>query len=385
MPKTEPDIYQVQTPGNYRESYEGIFQPSTVVVDFRVDYSQVVAGQQKKNLNAVLADMREQSYQIYNGRPLQLGGTPPPSPLVNYRSYYSASSPLAYIGTVNGAIVRSIEGHIIDRSACIWHISVRLDYVGYNNLYERIHANVVATSSTRTVSAYRVGPTLNLITDSSAFPKLGAVTENAIFGPCTGSNARTGTYAQSNWITLVKSTMDVGGVPVDINGQPVSIPIEQLNYTLQFVIRRPYLEGTIPGGPASPSSYGSRTVDCTWELWGQYPEWCLNKRNAEAMFGYGPGQLVCTAVNNTPIDDEYMICSVTLTWDEWGHCDQAPWGFEGNIPPKSETTLGGADRPILNADTVYWINPVQESFNWASADFPYGVHDVFSEMILPAI
>ena len=156
---------------------------------------------------------------------------------------------------------------------------------------------------------------------------------------------------------------------------------------MQFVVRRPnYGEDIIPGGPASPSGAGTRFIECGFSLWARGGTWLLNKRNAETLFGYAPGTLLCTSVSTSPIDDEYMICSVTLSWDEWSHCDQAPWGFSGNIPPSIENTAssGSPDRPILNADTVYWINPYAECFNFASADLPYGAYDIFDESIYPA-
>ena len=386
MPNVTPSIHIVAEPSGQPERMGEMFQPTEITVDIRVDYTTVVAQAQKYNLGAVLNDMRAQSWQIWQGREFMVGAVDKgfiPSPLVPYRSYFSASLNAGEMAA-DGFHCRSISGRIVPGTKVIWHITVRLSGVGYQNLYERPHATVITTSSVRSVAAYRAGPDINFIQDANSSPKLGTPTQNSVFGSCTNSNARTGTYDQDNWVTYTKSTMDVNGEEVDINGQPITMPIEQINYTLQFVLRRPYYDGTIPGGPASPSGPGSRTVECLWELWGQYPEWCLNKRNAEAMFGYTAGQLVCTAVNNTPIDEEYMLCSVTLTWDEWGMCEQAPWGFEGTIPPKDENTAasGSPDRPILNADTIYWVNPVQECFNWSAFDFPDGAHALFSEMIL---
>ena len=384
MPNTTPNIHIVAEPSGQTERMGEMSQPTEITVDIRVDYTTVVAQQQKYNLGAVLNDMRAQSWQIWQGREFMVGSVDKgsiPFPLVPYRSYYSASLN-AGEQAADGFHCRSISGRIVPGTKVIWHITVRLSGVGYQSIYERPHATVITTSSVRSVAAYRVGPNIKFI-QSGSQPNLGTPTQNNVFGSCTGSNARTGTYSQSNWITYIKSSMDVGGEECDINGQPITIPIEQINYTLQFVIRRPYYDGVIPTDPSNVTGYGTRTVECLWELWGQYPEWCLNKRNAEAMFGYAAGQLVCTAVNNTPIDEEYMLCSVTLTWDEWGMCEQAPWGFEGTIPPKDESTVQNADRPILNADTIYWVNPVQECFNWAAADFPDGAHALFSEMILP--
>ncbi len=391
MPNTEPHIYHVQTPSNYRETVPGMFQPIETVAEFRVDYSTVVDAAKKYQLSSVLNDMREQDFQIWPGRELYIGQLekqPAVSPTVAYRYYYDASASDGVYDTPSnaseGIMVRSIDGSMVDRTNVIWHITVRCTLLGYHSIYDRVHANVITTSSVRNASAYRLGPDLKLLGDSSSSPKLGTATQvGGVIGTCTGSNATVGTFDASNWITYVKSTMDCGGEDVDINGQPINVPIEQVNHTLQFPIRRPYLRGIIPGGASSPSGYDTRSVNCLWELWGQYPEWCLNKRNGCVMFGFPVGQLVCTAVENTPIDEEFMMCSVTLTWDEWHHGEQAPWGFEGNIPPKAENTTGGADRPILNADTVYWINPHQEAFCFSEDDFPYGAFDLFAQMILP--
>lgn len=378
-----PTITLLQADGQPDSSAQ-MFQPSVSRLTISVDYS-IRTGNYPTALATVLLDMRAQNWNIWRGRPFAAASIPYSTPPTPYRALFGASLTTGEIATASPMIVRRIDGRIVPGSKGIWHVDVELGLVGYHNLFDEIHATVTSTSSSRTASAWRLPPDLKLLVDSSTSPKLGSPTQASVFTSCTataGSNARIGTYDNSNWQTYVKSTMDIGGVSVDINGQPVSIPVEQLNYTLQFVIRKPYHDW-IPGTPASPSGYGSRIVECMWSLWGQYPHWCLNKRNAEAMFGYAAGELVCTAVNNSPIDDDSMLCSVTLTWDEWGHGEQAPWGFEGNVPPKEENTTGGADRPILNADTVYWINPYPECFNWSAADFPYGAHAVFSEMILP--
>ena len=377
-----PEIRLLQADGQPDSSAQ-MFQPSTSRLTVLVDYS-FRTGNYPTALSTVLLDMRAQNWHIWRGRPFSVGAIPLPSPLVSYRSLFGAGLTSGEIGTAVPMIVRRIDGRIVPGAKGIWHVDIELGLVGYHNALDDIHATVTSSSSSRTASAYRLQPGMKLLTGASQ-PNLGAPTQNNVFTTCTatsGSNARTGQYDKTNWLTYVKSTMDIGGVSVDINGQPVSIPVEQLNYTLQFVIRRPYHD-FVAGSPSTPTGYGVRFVDCMWSLWGQYPHWCLNKRNAETMFGYGPGELVCTNVTNTPIDDDSMMCNVTLTWDEWGHGEQAPWGFEGNVPPKIESTIGGADRPILNADTVYWINPYPESFNWAAADFPYGAHAVFSQMILP--
>ncbi len=384
-PTLQPIITLVQAPNQFRETSPGLFQASTLRLSFRVDYSQIastsaIAGK----LSDVLADMHAQNYQLYIGRAVALGGVPSPSPLVAYPGLYAADATDGESSIVEPWIVRSMSGSTVPGSTWIWHVDVDLSLVGYQNAYERIQASVVASSGTRVAQAFRLGD-LNLLTDDTAEPKLGAVSSpTPLPGQCGSVTATTGSYDQSNWITYDKATMDVGGEEVDINGQPIGVPIEQLNYTLQFVIRKPnFGSGSeiIPGGPASPSGYGTRVVGCMWSLWGIYPQWILNKRNRTALFGYEPGELVCTSVTHTPIDDEFILCSVTLTWDEWGHCDQVPWGFNGSIPPTAEKGATG-DRAILNADTVYWMNPHQESFNITAADFPRGAHALFEEMIL---
>ena len=386
-PSIKPLISLVQAPNQFRESSPGLFQASTLTLSFRADYSQVLSESNiAGKLSDVLADMHEQNYQIYAGRSLALGGVPAPSPLVSYPGLYAADATEGESATVEPYIVRSITGALVPGSNWIWHVDVQLSLVGYQNAYDRIHAAVITSSSTRVAQAFRLGD-LNLITDDTSSPKLGAVASPTLVpGQCTATTATTGTYNQDNWITYNKATMDVGGEEVDINGQPIGVPIEQVNYTLQFVIRKPSFSppnDIIPGGPANPSGYGTRLAGCMWSLWGIYPQWILNKRNRTALFGFEPGELVCTAVNHAPIDDEFILCSVTLTWDEWGHCEQVPWGLNGTIPPTVKNELNsGDDRPILNADTVYWVNPHQESFNVTEDDFPRGAHALFEEMIL---
>jgi len=391
-PTTQPVITLTQAPSQFRETSGIMFQPNTIQLSFRVDYSQyTVLTNAAGKLSTVLKDMRDQNYQIYRGRALALGGVPSPSPLVPYGGYFPASlNATEMSGVPNGVAptVTNINGALVPGALHIWQVDVTLTMIGYNNLNEQPHATVTTQAAVRMASAYRTDPDLKLLTDAGS-PNLGSPTQGSVFttGPCaTNSNARVGTYDKDNWITYLKSTMDCGGVKVDLNGQPVPIAIEQLHHTMQFIIRRPnYGEDIIPGGPASPSGAGTRYTECMFTLWGRAGTWLLNKRNAEVLFGYSPGTLLCTAVSTNVIDDEYMMCNVTLTWDEWAHCDQAPWGFSGNVPPTAESTAssGTPDRPILNADTVYWINPYAECFNFASADFPYGAYDMFNESIYP--
>jgi hypothetical protein len=384
-----PVITLVQSPSNFAQSQGRIFSNSTIELSYRVDYcgDAATAG----TLFAVMDDMRDAGVQLFIGRPLKIfpsdgGGAN------NYASAYDASQTTTEIALGKVPFVtRFYDGHLVPGSSTVWHVRISLSLLCNGTLFDQLHCTVQTNTSSRTAAAYRVDSGRASIANSLKYifsgssPELGTPEGFATLYSCAaaGGNAKTGKYDPDNWRTGLKTTMDVSGNPIDVHGQAISIRLEQINHTLSFVIRRPYL-GDVPGTPGTPTGYGTRTKNCLWTLWGQNSEWCLNKRNADAMFGYPAGSLVCTAVNLMEIDEDYMKCDVTLSFDEWGHCDQVPWTLEGTTPPSFED-VAGTDRPILNADTVFWANPHQEAFKWNGNDFPDGALQLFEDMILNVV
>ncbi len=371
-----PAVYLVHTPSNFRQSQSALFGVSEIDVAYRVEYcgdDDPVPG----NLFGVIEDIRDAGIHLYIGRPLKTFPSGISSPYY-YAKAYDAAATLAEINSgTTPFMVRHYEGNLVPGSRNVWEVRVSLSLLCNGTLYDQLHSTVITTTSSRTSSAYRVGPEINFIADETSSPKLGTPEMGNVLGQCIAGSATTGTYDPDEWRTASKATMDIAGSPIDLNGQPISMRIEQINHTLSFVIRRPYL-GDLPGFP-TPSGYGSRTKMCLWQLWGEYSEWPLNKRNATEMFGYRPGSLVCTAVDLQEIDAEYMRCNVTLSWDEWDHCEQVPWTILGTLPPL--VPEGSGDRVIINADTVFWANPYQEAFDWTADAFPDGSYSLFSDMI----
>jgi hypothetical protein len=120
-------------------------------------------------------------------------------------------------------------------------VRVSLSLLCNGTLYDQLHSTVITTTASRTSSAYRVGPEINFIADDTVSPKLGVPEMENVDGQCIAGSATRGIYDPVNWRTASKATMDIAGSPIDLNGQPISMRIEQINHTLSFVIRRPYL------------------------------------------------------------------------------------------------------------------------------------------------
>jgi len=371
-----PQIYLVQNPTNFNQTQGRIFETSQIEIAYRVHYC--LAGDEvATTLFGVVDDMRSEGIHLYIGRPLKVYPNGIGAPTYYATAYDAGATATEIAAGKTPFMVRHYQGNLVPGSNRIWEVRVTLTLLCNGTLYDQLHSTVVTTTSTRASSAYRVGNGIKLLSDTSSEPELGDPTMQDVAGQCVTGSAKVGTYDPTNWRTASKSTMDIGGSPIDLHGQPITLKIEQINHMLSFVIRRPYL-GDLPGFPI-PTAYGSRTRSCLWQLWGEFAKWPLNKRNATAMFGYPAGSLVCTAVDLQEIDAEYMRCNVTLSWDEWDHCEQVPWTIMGAMPPTIEEGTG--DRKIINADTVFWANPYQEAFDWTTDAFPDGAYSLFYEMI----
>tara|TARA_R110000751_G_scaffold62936_1_gene130311 strand:- start:161 stop:850 length:690 start_codon:yes stop_codon:yes gene_type:complete len=214
----------------------------------------------------------------------------------------------------------------------------------------RNHSAVSITAESRGVRAYRTNATLPTLTWDS------------------GTNRFTNT-----WIDCGDN--DISGDSLDINGEPLTMPIEQTSIVLSFVIREPFY-----------SLYSSltRTVDAMWTTWGKNPSSHVNKRNSASLFGYAAGRLVVTSVSVTPIDMEFRRVNVTLVDDEWLHFDQMPWSTAGVIPEldvNCSIPLTPPNLAVWHAKYVLWVTPIFDGFSWSQTDFPDDVWTFFTSAV----
>jgi hypothetical protein len=360
-----PTVSVTKPSGNL--AFGGMFQPSMRVIELAVDYCGETT---PSSLQDVIDGLEQnQNWAIAIGRPL---GEPP----TGFGAYnqFEIGTPADQTSaetTKRPFVVQSYTGLLDPGSNNVWRISIVLTLLVRNindaeDFPGRNHSSVSITSQTRGVRAYRIGKMVPYSGTPAA--------DHELMTPQMTWNA-TNERFDNTWITC--SNDDIGGESVDINGEPLSMPIEQTSITLSFVIREPYY--------ASYSDV-SRTTNAMWTKWGKNPSEHLNKRNTTTLFGYDVGRLVVTAVNVTPLDMEFRRVDITLVDDEWYHFDQMPWSTAGTVPaianecddPDPDPEI---DLLVWHNKYVLWVTPIVEGFDWVATDFPDDVWSFFTSAV----
>jgi hypothetical protein len=328
----------------------GMFSPTTRTMHFAVDYCDEAV--KRTSAQDVLSDMMTEGWAIAVGRPLGM----PPNGVGSYNQFelgYPANRTSAE-STEVPFVVQSISGELDRSSNEVWRIRVVISLMIRNitpgDFEGRNHSAVSITSESRGVRAYRTKATLPTLT-------------------WDGNEER----FTNTWITCGDDGID--GDPLDINGEPLTMPIEQTSIVLSFVIREPFY-----------TSYSAltRTVDAMWGTWGRNPSSHVNKRNSTVLFGYPIGRLVVTNVSVTPIDMEFRRVDVTLVDDEWYHFDQMPWSTAGVIPEldvECDVPLTPPNLAVWHAKYVLWVTPIIDGFSWSQTDFPDDVWTFFTSAV----
>ena len=347
----------VVTKNSNNLNHGGMFEPNTRTLELAVDYCGAAVST-PASLQLVINDLETLGWAISVGRPFAK-----PAQGLNPADRFELGRPAdqtASESTLLPYVVKSYRGVMDGGSNKVWRISVDITLVTRNiNLAEdfpgRNHSAVSISAQSRSTRAYRAGATLPTMTwDPSQDP---------------------GRFTNT-WITCGQD--DIGGDPIDINGEPLSMPVEQTSIVLSFVIREPYY-----------SNYNSstRTTGSMWTTWGKNPRRHLNSRNSEVLFGYQVGRLVVTDVTVTPLDMEFRRVDITLLDDEWYHFEQMPWSTAGVIPELNETCEGELTPPNLvvwHAKYVLWVTPIFYGFSWSTTDFPDDVWDFFTSAVTKA-
>lgn len=152
-------------------------------------------------------------------------------------------------------------------------------------------------------------------------------------------------------------TTDIGGTKVDINGVPTPIAIVQIQIQVEFLYDRTTVTSDSGGEPDSDLMN------------------FINTRNDAPFLGFDEGYLLCTAINVSPLNDQWYMVQATLVYDEWRHYEQkcAPNVGGINFLQSSGTFIGV---PMKRATKVGWFTPhIYES------DF----EKLFPEDVYPAI
>lgn len=187
---------------------------------------------------------------------------------------------------------------------------------------------ITVAARTRTARAWRIdspGETSGAVTD----PELAYVTDTVIVAtpPATGQS-----FSVSPW----KSSEDISGVRVDINGQPVALRIPQRVITLEVVRRGSYHSWT-DAAVSRPlyTNAGEDKKKLSRYLWkmnqGDF-EAVPGARNTAAFLGYGVGELLLDSVSVTPVMDPggfKLVTYVFIAEPDWKHAEQIPFAIPG--------------------------------------------------------
>ncbi len=359
----------------------GMFQPSTATVTLVVDYCGECTGENEAPPDTpfqVLEDVNGTYWDILMGRPLaeidQSTGD-----RTAWLQAFSADMTYQEVSDVNTG-TKDYAYYYVKNFTCqqvadghpgLWEIIINVAMLKTDSGEQYPHCSVDIQTSTRMASAWRLGPGEG--NDIFKVP----TTNTTTTGPMMGSlDASGGFWKPENWRGQVSAYQDVNGFDIDINGNPMSVAIEQIRYTISFVVRRPYI------GFLSDNSISTVETNTTWDEWVSNASCYVNKRNDSILFGYRPGELLCESINVTPIDEQFSKASITLTWDEWGHFDQQIWspggGQLGGLSDQSYSYSGTKDRFIRTALAVFWTTSYQEAFRVAgmSGLMPMAVYSI---------
>jgi hypothetical protein len=304
-------------------SVAGLFQPTTVTVNLTVNY----CGDEEvpTSPNAVLYDLQAAGYVIEinrpYGTPTTTGDPPTPStttPIVGY----SASSVVCPENDIDGTgqdgfEVTAYSARRDTNSRNIFYVDIvnqMVEYQQYN------HAMVTVSPGQRIARSWRVRPSVpELSEDGSNGYTLDLV-------PRYADNSLDGG--------------DIGGQKVDINLQPISVPLWETGYTLSFVTRRPYY---------STAGALVQTVEDIYSYWTEGDaSTSLGKRLRTENGNLLPiGTLLRAVAKNisiTPIAGTWVRVDFQFSQDEWDHLEQIPFSVKGVQPQDverfSESTTG---------------------------------------------
>tara|TARA_R110002096_G_scaffold317933_4_gene512318 strand:+ start:2620 stop:3828 length:1209 start_codon:yes stop_codon:yes gene_type:complete len=191
-------------------------------------------------------------------------------------------------------------------------------------------------SRPRQVNAYRTeDPNSRLV-----FPTYGVTGCSGDFG-----------WEGSDYFGCTLADIDIAGQPIDFNGQPARVAIEQTYITIDLIVRGPYQSWF---GTHSPQE--ETFTDPTYVNILDAQETWVNRRNIDdGLFGYAQGELLCNDISIQPLHYEYKRVSFSFIRDEWFHMEQIPW-MPGGTKIETIDYCGQDDDEMvyLNAQYVTW-------------------------------
>lgn len=357
----------------------GSFQPSTATVSLIVDYCGACADPDlpPSRHYQVMEDVAG-SWDIVVGRPLaQIDGAGVRDPWI---SAYSGDMTYQEVVDVNAGTkdyayyyVKNYQVKLVEDGGQpgVWRIDINLSMMTTEDSNRYPHCSVDVQTTSRMASAWRMGPGTS--TDPFKIP----TTNITATGPLMGS-INNGHWEPKYWRGQVAAYQEVGGYDIDLNGNPMSVAIEQIRFTVSFLVRKPYLD--LMGSGVGPPT-GTLQINTTWEEWVQNAPCYVNKRNDSEMFGFRPGELLCESISSGEINEQFNKVTIVFSWDEWGHFDQQIYGGEGTLGGLSDQNYaiaGTIDRPMATAFSIFWTTSYHEAFRVVgmSGLFPMGVWSI---------
>lgn len=215
-------------------------------------------------------------------------------------------------------------------SNTVWEVSAELKLL--EAIPTRGHTLVTKTTRQRSAQAWRANPFVSGSPDSGIF-----------YG---GGDPGADPPVPDAPVAL--SCSEVAGLRVDINGQPVTLLLDQHVMTISFVVRAPY---TDPGT-------STITTSDAWTYWttGNGASMVGNRNNAP-FFGWPSYSLLVDSVDLQQIEDTtFHRVNVTMVFDEWWHLEQVPATLNGAMPPMIPACAEGETTLIFQTDKALWLN-----------------------------
>lgn len=317
--------------GSRNQTLGGLFQATRLSVQYIIDYCEDETV--PETTEQVFADLLDAGYKIEINRPF---GIPPgnvgPQNTITIGQGYSASS-----GYADGECIADLEGFELTSYSVTRDTTAKGIFI-FNAILEMVeyqeynHALTTVSPSSRLARSYRARPTLPSITED-------------------GSNGYT-TDLLPGYANNTINGGDIGGQKIDINVQPIGIPIAQNRFTLSFVSRRPYF---------ATAAATTKTTDPIYEYWtsgnGTYFTGSRLKTSGGTLWPIGTNlTTIGTAVNITTITGTWVRVDLQILADEQAHLDQVPFSVNG-FQPQDVERFPGTGFKMLSATKVGFMDP----------------------------
>lgn len=209
---------------------------------------------------------------------------------------------------------------------------------------------ILTTPYTQTVQAWRSGPTLPSFSlgdglgdefddDDWADSQYGL---GAVSGSAPSSTSpEDGTYRPAG---------DIGGTPIDWNGNPMQLLLPMLRIEIEVLRRGGYM--TVAGTGTADALKPQVLLDF------------IGKRNNTTFGTFAVGTLLFEAVNRSRLDGEWTACTFSFLYHPWRHAEQVPRPSFGT---KAGTlSYEGDPRGIQHQRGVYWKQPYLQGADFNS-------------------